>query len=89
MGAEVYEEQASIYVYSGIGYPSEVRKTNRRSTSDVYQTILKPDDLRNMVLQLVLLYEDQFGLQLPAINHRLLLFDFIMQLALPSKFLSV
>ncbi|KAI9880099.1 MAG: Pol I core factor CF [Pleopsidium flavum] len=47
------------------------------------RSVLKSDHLHNSVVELVLIYNREFGMSFPALNHPLLLFKYIKELAIP------
>lgn len=49
------------------------------------QTLLKPDDLRQCIHNLVLIYDQEFDVRFPALNSTLLLFRHVKDLALPRE----
>lgn len=48
--------------------------------------LLEPDDLREAIQELVLVYNHSFGLKLPDLNHPLFLFRYVRELALPREY---
>lgn len=47
------------------------------------QSILQPDALHTSVVRLVPIYSRELGISFPSLNHPLLLFKYIKELALP------
>ena len=54
--------------------------------ADGEKSLLRPDDLRRAVQELVLLYDHSFGLVLPDLNHPWFLFRYVRDLGLPRKY---
>jgi RNA polymerase I-specific transcription initiation factor RRN7 len=50
--------------------------------------MLQPEDMHNAVSDLATMYHQTFGLNLPPLNHELLLFKYIVYLALPLEIFS-
>ncbi|KAI9816205.1 MAG: Pol I core factor CF [Pycnora praestabilis] len=49
------------------------------------RSVLKPDVLQKAVLELILKYNREYGMTFPALNHQLLLFRYIEELAMPLE----
>jgi RNA polymerase I-specific transcription initiation factor RRN7 len=47
--------------------------------------MLQPDDLQNGVSELALMYHKAFGIALPPLNHEILLYKYVIRLALPLE----
>lgn len=47
------------------------------------QDVLQPDALHTSVVRLVLIYSRELGVSFPSLNHPLILFKYIKELALP------